>query len=310
MDRTNAWEITTWKVIGVFLLGVFVGLVVLYADAPSWNHGHRMAAHASAEILWAALMCAQTGLWLLALAWLWPTIRALPAEYGSANRSEIVGSSAVIFAIVLALAVVGMVHPMWPEYLPGHEYKLGVLTVLGGLVGLVAARGVWIVHGGLKLLARDDLKSEQSLRAFLTIQDDVGRFLGVLGAIIGLLVLSTGAQRRAVLWYSQHVYRHTHHHTHYGFELVLIYGFGAALLVAAVYLPTSLTLTEVGGKIRDAVCPLPPPTDDEWAERMEKRRQLGQVLQLEQGPLGRLKGSVAILTPLLASLVGVLLNAK
>ena len=43
---------------------------------------------------------------------------------------------------------------------------------------------------------------------------------------------------------------------------------------------------------------------------MEKRRQLGQVLQLEQGPLGRLKGSVAILTPLLASLVGVLLNAK
>ena len=185
MDRTNAWEITTWKVIGVFLLGVLVGLVVLYADAPSWNHGHRMAAHASAEILWAALMCAQTGLWLLALAWLWPTIRALPAEYGSANRSEIVGSSAVIFAIVLALAVVGMVHPMWPEYLPGHEYKLGVLTVLGGLVGLVAARGVWIVHGGLKLLARDDLKSEQSLRAFLTIQDDVGRFLGVLGAIIG-----------------------------------------------------------------------------------------------------------------------------
>ena len=32
--------------------------------------------------------------------------------------------------------------------------------------------------------------------------DAAGRFLGVLGAIIGLLVLSTGAQRRAVLSYS------------------------------------------------------------------------------------------------------------
>jgi len=80
--------------------------------------------------------------------------------------------------------------------------------------------------------------------------------------------------------------------------------------VAAVYLPTYLSLTEVGGKIRDAVCPLVAPTDENWAERTEKRRQLSQILQLEQGPVGRLKANVAILTPLLASLVGVLLNAK
>jgi hypothetical protein len=304
MDRTNAWEITTWKVIVVFLVGASVGAAVLFADAWSWDHGHRTAARASAEVLWAALMCAQTGLWLLALAWLWPTIRDLPAEYHRANHNEIVGSTAAVVAVVLAAAVI--FRPHWPNYLPGHEYKLGVLTVLGGLVGLVAARGVWIAHGGLKQLARGDLKSEKALSTFLSIQDAVGRFLGALGAIIGLLVLSTGAHRRAVLWYSHH----THLHTHYGFELVLIYGLGATLLVAAVYLPTYLTLTDVGGKIRDAVCPLVPPTDDNWLERTEKREKLGQLLQLEQGLFGRLKAGVAILTPLLAGLVGVLLNAK
>lgn len=307
MDRTSDWELTTWKVIVVFVVGASVGFVTLFADAWSWDKGHRHAAHASAEVLWAALLCAQTGLWLLALAWLWPTIRNLPSEYQRANRNEIVGSTAAILAIVVA--DVGLVRLHWPDYLPGHAYKLGVLTLLGGLVGLVAARGVWIAHGGLKLLVRGDLRSEHTLRTFLSIQDAVGRFLGVLGAIIGLLVLSTGAQRRAVLWYA-HAHPQPHQHTHYGFELVLIYGLVATLLVAAVYLPTYLSLTDVGGKIRDAVFPRLPPTDDAWVEQTEKRERLGQLLQLEQGPFGRLKAGVAILTPLLGGLVGLLLNAK
>jgi hypothetical protein len=303
---TGLREVTTWKVLVIFLLGALVGFVVLFADAPSWDHDHVVAARSSAVVLWTALMCTQTGLWALALFWLRPTIRDLSPKYGRENRSEIVGSSAAILAIIVALAVTGMVHSMWPNYLPGHAVKLGVLTILGGLVGLVAARGVWFVHGGLKLLARRNLKSDESLKTFLSLQDDAGRFLGVLGAIIGLLVLSTGAQRRAVLWYSHH----THQHTQYGFELVLVYGFLFTILVAAVYLPTYLTLTDVGNRIRDAVFSRVPANSPEWAERTEKREKLGRILGLEQGPVGRLKAGLAILTPLLSSLVGLLLSAK
>jgi hypothetical protein len=302
VGNEDARDITTWKVLAVLFLGALVGFIVLFSDEPTWDHGHRAAARSAAIVLWEALMCAQTALWTLALAWLLPTIRSLPPEYGRENRSEIIGSSLAILAIVVALGVSGMVHPMWPNYLPGHAVKLGVLTILGGLVGLVAARGVWFVHGGLKLLARRDLRSDESLKTFLSLQDDLHRFLGVLGAIIGLLVLSTGAQRRAVLWYSPG--------THYGFELVLVYGFLFTILVAAVYLPTYLTLTNVANRIRDAVFPPVPPSAPEWGDQTEKREKLASVLQLEQGPFGRVKASVAILTPLLGSLTGLLLNAK
>jgi hypothetical protein len=299
-------DVTTWLVLVVFLLGASVGFLVLFADRWSWHTNQIVASHSSPVVLWAALLCAQTGLWALALLWLLPTIRSLPGEYRRANRNEIVGSSIVILAIVIAISVSGMVHPMWPNYFRGHAIKLGMLTILGGLVGLVAARGVWSVHGGLKLLARRDLGSDESLKTFLSLRDDAGRFLSVLGAIIGLLVLTTGAQRRAVLWYS------SHHdiHTHYGFELVLLYGFLFTVLVAAVYLPTSLTITEVGNRIRDAVFPPVPASRPEWADRLEKREKLGQLLGLEQGPVVRLKAGVAILTPLIGSLVGLLLSAK
>lgn len=302
MSAEGGRDVTTWEVLVVLALGALVGFVILFADEPSWDHAHRAAARSGAVVLWTALMCAQTALWALALAWLFPTIRALPPKYAQANRSEIVGSSLAILAILLALGVAGMVHPMWPNYLPGHAVKLGVLTIVGGLVGLVAARGLWLVHGGLKLLGKKDLASAESLREFLSLQADADRFLGVLGAIIGLLVLSTGAQRRAVLSYSPH--------THYGFELVLVYGFLFTILVAAVYLPTYLTLTDVGTRIRDAVFPEVAPSRPEWADRLEQRQKLGAVLRLERGPFSRLKASIAILTPLLGSLVGLLLNAR
>src|SRR5262249_34934116 len=153
----------------------------------------------SARFLWVALMCAQTGLWALALAWLVPEIRRFPSAYADENRSEIVGSSIAILAILVTLSVaLPLTHDV-PNFLPGHKPKLGVLTMLGGLVGLVAARGIWVAHGGLRILARSDLADDESLTTFLRLQNAVHQFLGVLGAIVGLLVLSTGAHRRAVL---------------------------------------------------------------------------------------------------------------
>jgi hypothetical protein len=297
----NVRNLTTWKLLAVLLVGAIVGFAVLFADAPTWNHQQRHVASSGPVAFWATLMCVQTALWALVLVWLFPTIRRFPRDYFRESRSEIIGSTILILAILIALAVTGIVSPRWPNYFPGHAAKLGALTILGGLVGLVAAWGIWLVHGGLKVLAGRDLKSEESLKTFLSLQDELSRFLGVLGAIIGLLVLSTGAHRRAVLSYAPT--------TRYGFELVLAYGFLFTILVAAVYLPAHLTRTRVASEIRDAVFPSVPPSAHDWIERTNRRKKLGNTLGLEQGPLAQFKTSVAILTPLLGSLTGLLLNA-
>ncbi len=164
-----------------------------------------------------------------------------------------------------------------------------------------------------------ELGTEPALRSFLELQAELQRFLGTLGAILGLLILSTGAQRLAVLSYPVK--------TEYGYGIVLAYGFFFSILVAAVYLPTHLTLTSVGNGIRDAFFPelLPTPEHqpeadhetpeasatehrDTWDERAAKREKLGAMLGLQVGPLSQFKTSAAILTPFIGSLTALLLK--
>ena len=87
-----------------------------------------------------------------------------------------------------------------------------------------------------------------------------------------------------------------------------MYGLFFSILVAAVYLPTYLTFANLGSRIRNAVLPALPPTSPEWEEQTAKREMLGSVLGLQAGPLSQLKASAAILTPLVGSLIGLLLK--
>jgi hypothetical protein len=48
-------------------------------------------------------MCAQTGLWALALVWLLPTISRLRAKYADENRTEVTYSTALILGIIVLL---------------------------------------------------------------------------------------------------------------------------------------------------------------------------------------------------------------
>ena len=89
---------------------------------------------------------------------------------------------------------------------------------------------------------------------------------------------------------------------------MLLYGLFFSILVAAIYVPTHLTLASVGAAICDQVFPAAPPTSPEWEERTAKRERLAALLGLDVGLVGRFKASVAIMTPLIGSLVGLLLK--
>lgn len=283
------------------LAGVAFGVAVLFGDYASWDERHReFARHSGPFNLWVGLMCAQTALWVLALAWLLPVVGRLRREYGDENRVERVGSTAAILVLIAALAVGGPRRSQWPDYVQNHSVKIAFLTMVGALVGLVAAQGVWLVHGGLKRLAARDLRDDLSVPTFLSLQGDLNHFLSILGAILGLIVLAASAQRRTVLAFAPA--------TDFPYEGVLLYGLFFSILVAAIYIPTHVTLARVGAAICDQVFPPVPPTSPEWDERTAKREKLGAVLSLDVGLVGRFKASVAILTPLVGSLVGLLLK--
>jgi hypothetical protein len=301
VNPTTEGQLTTWGLLLLLLAGVAFGIAVLYGDYASWDERHRdFARDSGAFNLWVGLMCAQTAVWAIALAWLLPVVRRLRREYGDENRSERIGSTAVILVLIVALAVGGPRRTHWPDYLQNHTAKIAFLTLVGALVGLVAAQGVWLVHGGLKRLARGDLRGDLAVPTFLSLQADLNRFLSILGVILGLIVLSASAQRQTVLEFAPS--------TNFPYEGVLLYGLFFSILVAAVYVPTHLTLASVGASICDQAFPAVPPSAPEWEERTAKRERLAATLDLDVGLVGRFKASVAIMTPLLGSLVGLLLK--
>jgi hypothetical protein len=287
-------------VLAVLLAGAAFGALVIFCDSFWWDSGHRRFSRDSGPFtLWAGLMCAQTGLWALALVWLLPSVRRLHRLYGDANKRELVASTAIILVLIVLLAVVGPLLRSWPDYVPHHTVKIGFLTLVGAVVGLVAAQGIWLVRGGLIAVADEPVR-ECALERFQWLQGELQRFLGTLGAILGLLVLSAGAQRHAVLDYKPA--------TTYGLELVLVYGLFFSILIAAIYLPTHLTLAAAGSALRDSFFPAVAPSSSEWEERVRQREQFNRMLQLEVGPFGRLHASAAILTPLIGGLIALLLK--
>jgi hypothetical protein len=334
-------EVSTGVVLGLLLIGAAVGVVILFRNPfnlHGWSDDHREFAKTSPFILWAALMCAQTALWLLVLLWLlrsfrevWPgkgeRVWLLPSVRGvwpgRGKRLEVSWhwpeplASTVVTGILVFLFVYGsrrLRH--WPDYLAGHDWKVPVLTAVGVLVGLFAAWGIWLTHAKLTELADrvgKDLTREGALHDFLIHQARLKRFLIALGAILGLLVLATAAQRQTVLAYDHKLHctptcQRDFQPIDYGYQLVLIYGLFFSILIAAVYLPTHLSLTNAGNQIRNEFFADIPPSAPEWQDRTANREKLGSLLELDVGPLGRLKASAAILTPLISGLTGLLLQ--
>jgi hypothetical protein len=319
VDQGDEW-FTTWSLLALLIVGALVSLFILLLHFPSWNDYQQHFAGKSAFLLWAGLVCTRTGVWVVVLAWLFPSLR----RHWSARSffsPELLLSTLMVGITTTVIAVASVEIRHWPHYIPGSTWKYMTLTTPGYFVGLVLAWGIWLVRDGLRQLGQQPLSTEgaktTALKTFLICKDDLNRFLGTLGAILGLLVLSTAAHRQMVLSYVTYsvYYKQPDKngtiipaHADYGFQLVLVFGLVFTLLIAAVYLPTHLTRTRVADRIRDAYFPALSPDSPEWTNRTAKRDQLAGVLGLGDGPLSQFKTAVPILTPLISALIGLLLK--
>jgi hypothetical protein len=324
VDQSDEW-FTTWSLLALLFVGALVSLFILLLHFWSWNDYQQDFSGNGAFLLWAGLVCTRTGVWVVALAWLLPSLRRHWSARSFFSAELLLSTLMVgITTAVIAAASVKVRH--WPHYIPGSTWKSITLTAPGYFVGLVLAWGIWLVRDGLRQLGQRSLSTEgaktTALKTFLICKDDLNRFLGTLGAILGLLVLSTAAHRQMVLSYVTYSAYHKQPvvkngtetaaivsaHVDYGFQLVLVFGLVFTLLIAAIYLPTHLTRTRVADRIRDAYFPALSPDSPEWTSQTSKRDQLAGVLGLGDGPLVQFKTAVPILTPLIGALIGLLLK--
>jgi hypothetical protein len=219
-------------------------------------------------------------------------------EHFVSNRREIMLSS---LALALLCAMPTLFPAPFEEKLAYHRLRMGLLLGVGVVVALMAVGGIWLVRAALRDLASSAEPNEKHIQTFLRLREQLQFFLSVLGILVGGLTLATGALRNALVATTPDLK---------GFppELVLVYGAYFTALVALIYAPTYITLVATGRKLVDDLLPMPSPKSETWDDWYDRRKDLEELLQLQQGAAKNFQAGFAILAPLAGSIIAVLLG--
>jgi hypothetical protein len=252
-------------------------------------------------LIWAALLCAQSALWVILAPPIWRSLRRLLSEYGASRRLlvEIGVSAAVIVALVVGFVVVfGSTAPKYP--LPHRATKLHILTGAGFLVTLLALVGMWLVEAAIGRTGNN--QRTKAMVEYLRLRADLGRFLSAAAAIIAAATLSTGALRGAVLANVPG--------EKFPPEYVLYYGAYFSALLALAYAPAYITCREAGRRLADALLPLPDDESGSWADWYANRKALEAMMELDIATSKGMQTGLAVAAPFLGSAIGLLLGTS
>ena len=289
----------TYVVMLAAAAGLLIGPVVIYIDYTSWDKPTKDLAESGAFALWVALLAIQTMIWTLALPPLLSTLRRHWRDRSSL-KTEVLPSAVVLVLLVVTVVAVPAVLSKLPEFIPHLHVKVRFLTGVALILAEVGAVSIWLIRGKLERIAEQGA-ARQTLQTYLGLRSELERLLGVLGIIIGMAVLASAALRGIELDYAD---LHPEKNIEFPAENVILYGLVLSLVLALVYLPTYATLQQTGSKLRDAIAPFPGREDFE--EGMARRRTLDELLGLRLSATASFRAGVAILSPLIGSVLGLL----
>ena len=176
------------------------------------------------------------------------------------------------------------------------EIKLGIITFLGISTAWLGIWVILLVQGTLENISRVTIPTQAHYDLYFRLQGHLHRSILILGAIVGLATLATGALRS---------WRISEIRDYYPPELVLVYGGMYTIVVALIYVPVYASLLRFGRKIRDAWLPLPLLNSEAWRDVHAKRRDFEQVLQLSLTSSHGYQAGIAILAPLIGRIISV-----
>lgn len=227
--------------------------------------------------------------------------------------------------------------PNGKAFLPDFRLRVGSLYGVAIFGGVLAVVGIWLAAVALLEMSRDTASG--GLARFVELRNEINTLLAIAGLIIGLGTLAIGLLREAVIATNQvtltappkchaqphpviDCYRRIHDdpktldvvETGYRTDLkfdplyVALYGLFFTVLFAVAFAPSYLALRIAGDNLRDRTFPLPAPTESSFDEIKRRRETFDASLQTNLSALASVKAGVAILSPLVGSLISLLLG--
>lgn len=273
--------------------------------------------------VWRVIVLITASLFLVLPLPAWTSLKKLWEDTSIDPRPDTIrlGISAVILLILFALPFI--VEPILACFdkleiprklsrpLPGHNLRVLILPIIGALGTLLpASLGIWLLQAAI------EKKDSLNVKDYLRFREQLQQLLLILGVILGLAVLVTGAERLALtalmhpfadLIKGENPLRFNLE-TAYPAIRVLASGAYLTMLVALIYVPTFASFRKVGLEL---VNKLLPPSDKPakgWETYNKERKALEELLQVKVSARKSLETMVPLLLPLLGGLTSTLLG--
>jgi hypothetical protein len=227
----------------------------------------------------------------------WRGLRALRAYWATHRTATVV--TIVVLAVLFVVAALLSPKPGELHFL---NWSTRIVVILAGIVGILGVLGVLLVDTAARTLLREVEADHETVELYLGLRRHLHLFLWILGGLTGVGTFTTGALRIAL------IAAELLDESVFPLEYVLAYGGSFTCLVGLVYIPTYLRLAAAGRRIREAFCPMSTLTRESFAKWQSERKSLDEILHLRVSAGQSFGTGMAVLAPLLASAVSVLLG--
>jgi len=295
-DRVSPLDSQRW--LPAVMFGLFVaGYVGVEISLPRFPVASQFKVVPVEFHLWVALLGAVLGSAAAAGVYFCCSLVGVVRLAGRFSLTTIVGSISSV--LVVGGTVLAALFIESSNAQPSVDRSLALETRPIILVASLCITPGLFAFMGLRLIGRSDKCWGESgncrLRLLVRVRMEIRRLLSLLGALLTLLVITTGMRRRALLAFDEHLPIPP--------ETVLLYGLVFAAMLGLFFLGANNAVDTRARQLLDEFAPLPDPADPTISERIARRNDLAGLIGL--GDSWRtFENLVVVAAPLLTALIG------
>jgi hypothetical protein len=328
IEDVKRWQASLAMRPSIVMIEAFVGLAIGFLVGLRISPQIFLCAPAGQT--WVVLLGVNVAAWFVLF---WPTVQMFRAvEAIAVGRRIEMGLTLLVFAGLFIVPMLPRVARFISGILPAEsDYSY---LLIGGLVTGIPVMGIWRINVATRQLQSDGTGVDapaHSATLYLTLGEDLQAFLWIVGVLISLGTLALGFAVQALDQVAQAVDQAGQVHAvtpcdkaaqalyrylggarlpNLPSRAVWAYGLYYSALLALSYGPTRVALISVGRSIRDAIVGDVPVDETKVEDWLRRRKEIGELLSLGQGPLSEFKAAVLVVSPLLASLLSTAIKAS